>query len=236
MRRALYRQLAACALVLCACGWALPRAAVVAQQRPPSRVMAERSHGPVVDEGLFYMAEGRRVGLRRRTDLIAVAPRSAALVNDLLARLARAAGALNGLVAVVRDERLLVLRHADAGRDTTNDGLQRWGARMLAALAEAETDEAVAWAAPVFVDAESGTLQVATDAIVVALRRPVDAVAFFAGDRRFVSHRAVAGTDDQFVVTLTDAAGEAAVHLANALHDDARIAWAAPEFVRPSVR
>lgn len=215
-----------------------------AQQGPPAGTPHAQSGGAsgggsklAVDEGLWYYADGRKVGLLRRTDQIVVSLRTppgieaGRAADTAIARLTRPGGPLNDFVqARALAPNLRVLQNPAAARATTPPGLARNAARMQAAIAQAKTSPDVEWAVSVYANEETGTLQVVADEVIVALDRGADPAAFFGSDARFAGYRPLVGTDDQFVATVAGGAGEAAIELANEISKDARVAWASPNF------
>jgi subtilisin family serine protease len=174
----------------------------------------------LIDRGDFYWADGRQIKLYRRTDELLVGLHSG---TDPVAFASRLQSTLPGLQGAIHTKPTLhngLLRLSpESGGITDLD-------RALAGLANIS---GVDWAAPVFVNGESGLRQWLTDEIVVRLNGGVDRTSFFA-DGRFGSHRSLAGFDDQFVVEVVGG-GLAGLNLANALSTDERLAWAAPNTI-----
>ena len=83
------------------------------------------------------------------------------------------------------------------------------------------------WIVPVYRAPSSGTEMFVLDEVVVALQPGIAPADFFGDD--IISYRPLLGTPDQFVVTL-NGAGQQALDYANALSQDARVAWASPDF------
>jgi large repetitive protein len=190
----------------------------------------------VIDEGLVYVADGRKIRLLQRTDQIAIAftPRPggdlARVADAAVARLTARGGPLSDFEQIkILGPGLRVLQNPTAALATDPVGRQLAGARLRAAAAERASSD-VAWTAPVYVNGESGTLQVAADEVIVALNPGQHAADFFASDPRFSAYRPLLGAHDQFIGTVAAGGGDAAVELANTLQGDGRLAWAAPNF------
>ena len=96
-------------------------------------------------------------------------------------------------------------------------------------LAALEDLDSVEWAAPTFVNAQSGQRQWISDEVVVVLERGVDPAAFFAGDT-FSGYRPLLGTADEFVGTVA-AGGSETLDVAGDLARDPRVAWSAARFL-----
>lgn len=88
----------------------------------------------------------------------------------------------------------------------------------------------VADAVSVFFIQGSRSEAVLLDEVIVALKPGVTEDDFFAGNSLFTSHRAVLGTPNQFVASVADGNGEVALHVANAIDDDPRLEFSAPNF------
>lgn len=83
---------------------------------------------------------------------------------------------------------------------------------------------------PVFVNFKTGTEMVVTDEVIVSLQSGVSAEAFFQQNPSFASYRRLMGTPDQFVATIANGGGEAALQVALDVANDSRVNWASPNF------
>jgi subtilisin-like proprotein convertase family protein len=86
------------------------------------------------------------------------------------------------------------------------------------------------WIAPVFVSRETGSEAVLLDELIVALKPGVDETKYFESEPEFRSYRSLAGTNDQFVATLSGGKGIEALNALNRLSEDLNVAWIAPNF------
>jgi len=100
------------------------------------------------------------------------------------------------------------------------------GATLQALYARGVVDGEV----PVFDVLDSGSEAVLLDEAIVELADGVDAAAYFGARPVFAAHRPLAGTPNQFVVTLAAGPGRAALEVINGLDGDRQLAWAAPNF------
>ncbi len=218
-----------------------PMSAALAAPRPtgsasPARIaiaesdQAKPTDAPVVDRGDFYWANGQKVTLFQRTDQLVIAtdPKAGdavvAQLTDEQAPLAE--------FQQVRElaPSLYIVENPDI-QPVNNEGEAQRSSDELSDAATAATNNAgVLWTAPVFMNAETGTWQVATDEVIVKVKAGVDPAEIFDGDARFTGYRPLLGTPDQFVVTVADGGGVAAVKLANQLKEDDRLDWAGPNF------
>ncbi len=83
---------------------------------------------------------------------------------------------------------------------------------------------------PVFVSVESGTELVLIDEVIIALKDGVRADEFFQGNTVFKGYRPLMGTPDQFIATLAEGTDEVALQVTADVMEDARVAWASPNF------
>lgn len=97
-------------------------------------------------------------------------------------------------------------------------------ARQESASSMLESPEVV-WAQPMFVTAEGGSRLAIIDEVIVCLRPGVDHKGFFMEGGW--SYRRLAGSSDQFIVTVSEG-GVVALEAATLLRSDPRVAWAAP--------
>lgn len=84
--------------------------------------------------------------------------------------------------------------------------------------------------APVFVAKESSSEAVVLDELIVELADGIEAELFFAENEHFRAYRPLPGTSDQYVATIADGLGEAALEVASSFFGDTRIAWIEPNF------
>jgi len=92
------------------------------------------------------------------------------------------------------------------------------------------SEGAIARQVPVFEVPGSGTELVLLDEAIVQLADGVAAATYFDGRPEFLRHRPLAGTSNQFVVTLSAGAGLEALDAIDGLAGDKRLAWVAPNF------
>ncbi len=90
--------------------------------------------------------------------------------------------------------------------------------------------EKVTHVAPVFVVQSSNSEAVLLDEIIVALKPGVRASSYFGGNPNFGGYRPLQGTSDQFIATVSNGIGEAALATANSVMADADVAWVSPNF------
>ncbi len=83
---------------------------------------------------------------------------------------------------------------------------------------------------PVFGVLESRSEAVLLNEAIVALPEGVDAAEYFSDSDKFTRYESLAGTPDQFVVTLAAGYGEQALAEINQLEDDSQVTWASPNF------
>ncbi len=68
------------------------------------------------------------------------------------------------------------------------------------------------------------------DEVIVSLKEGVTEAEYFNGNKLFASHRRLDGTPNQFVARVADGMGEVALHVANAIDEDPRLEFTAPNF------
>ncbi len=85
-------------------------------------------------------------------------------------------------------------------------------------------------AVSVFFVQASRSEAVLLDEIIVALKPGVTAEEYFSNNPLFSSYKRVMGTPDNFIATVADGSGEVALHVANALRQDERLQFTAPNF------
>src|SRR5262249_25026533 len=154
-----------------------------------------------IDRGDYYVVGGRPVPLRQATDQVVIEFRAGAAADSVLAGLTGPPGPLPGFRtdATLGKNTFSLISSSRPGGDLDN---------TPAALA-ARPD--INWAAPVFINGESGFRQWVTDEVVVDLPGGTDPARFFGG----ASYARLLGTPDQYVVTLAGRGGRAALAQAN---------------------
>jgi len=183
-------------------------------------ILTEANSGSAwVDNGESYWAGDRSIGLLRALDEIVVdfgdeLPLPLNHAGSILA-----GKGLSGLTpkSVLGASKIAFSASARNGRELD---------AILSRVAHLPT---VAWAAPTFINSQTGLRQWPNDAIVVALESGVDSDLYFSQEA-FLDYRPLAGTADQFVVTVAGGFS-GAVDLANRLPSDARVAWASVDFL-----
>jgi hypothetical protein len=165
------------------------------------------------DIGDHYFYFDERIDLLRAEDEFVIAVTPDADVSAVVTSLTTTEGPLAGYeLARTLDERRIVLSRPDGIPFTPVD------------LVDVESTVGVAWASPVFVGKDSGTLGVVTDEIIVALAAGVDPEEFFA--EGYVSWSPLVA--NQYVAVLEDG-GTVALDTANALAtDNEDVEWAQP--------
>lgn len=169
----------------------------------------------------YYWADGRQIPLSRSTTKLAVAYKAgvdAALASASL----RETGAALSKFDLDRDVAAAVQIFELKNAESNPKGSLESATLALDSRAE------VAWVAPVFNAPETGTELVIPDEIIVALKPGIDPGKFFGPE--FSSYRHLRGTTDQYVATLANGAGLAALTSANALAGSESVEWASPNF------
>ncbi|ADV61661.1 peptidase S8 and S53 subtilisin kexin sedolisin [Isosphaera pallida ATCC 43644] len=176
---------------------------------------------PMIDLGETYRADGRDIGLTRFADRLAVHVRPDVDASAVFETLTSPTGPLWGFEVVeTLGRRGAIL--ATPGQPMSHPDLLR-----AATLANPN----VARVEPVHLNVETQTYLVATDEVIVGLRPGVTAEQFFAGRPEFTSFRPLDGTPDQFIATVAEGTGSAALALADALEKlDPRITYATVNF------
>ena len=176
---------------------------------------------PMIDLGESYRADGRDIGLTRFADRLAVHVRPDVDASAVFETLTSPTGPLWGFEVVeTLGRRGAIL--ATPGQPMSHPDLLR-----AATLANPN----VARVEPVHLNVETQTYLVATDEVIVGLRPGVTAEQFFAGRPEFTSFRPLDGTPDQFIATVAEGTGSAALALADALEKlDPRITYATVNF------
>jgi len=190
----------------------------------PSTVTAEErpvipAHD-LVDSGDFYWSDGRQVRLLRVAGELVVRLAPATDVEAFVRDATSSQGVLAGFE-----------RTATLDETTISFGVSSRRRPAGEAIFDRVSEVAgVAWVAPVFFNSESGTRLFVTDEIVVALR--ADTVPDQVFDADFSRYRRLAGTPDQFVVTVAAGGGVHALAAATRLSSIPGVAWASPNFIQ----
>ena len=171
-----------------------------------------------VDEGDSYWADGREIALWRSMDQVVVGLEASANPELFSTQLAAADASL---------AELMIETSLDSDSLTLSSASGSIG-NLEATLDDLTKLTTVSWAAPTFINSETGGRQWLADEIVVALQPGSDPHSFLTTDT-YSSYRPLLGTADQFVATVAGGA-LAALDVANALHDAPNIAWASPNF------
>jgi hypothetical protein len=200
--------------VLIACALILPLS-VAAQTTGENG----RPHGPavsVVDAGDYYWADGSKVRVSRVKGELLVRLDPGTDLKQFAHQVTAAHGALAGFEpSVVLDDTTLgfvAQTERSANVDTSDARLRNTAG--------------VAWVAPVFFNAQTGTRMWVTDQLVVALKpgaHPQDVL------RGFFTYHPVLGTTDQYVATLAEG-GSHTLNAANRLRSRPGVLWASPNF------
>ena len=88
----------------------------------------------------------------------------------------------------------------------------------------------VAYTAPVFVTQGSQSEAVLLNEVIVSLKPGVSPESFFARSAQFSSYRNLEGTSDQYVATVKNGYGRAALDVGNDTANDPAVQWVAPNF------
>ncbi len=178
-----------------------------------------RQHRASVDVGDFYNTPHGRRSLRRSLDRIVIRGENLATAREnvtaargKIARLADAEEVLWGGERIILKMRKDTAEAQDAPRTLLANIRENSGLPVD----------------PVFVDPDSGLLMVAESQIIICLAADVDAKDFFAGDKRPVM--TMAGTKDQFIVTVEGATAEDILAECVRLSRLAGVTWAEPNF------
>lgn len=170
--------------------------------------------GAFIDAGDFYWSYGKQVSLLRVANEAVVQFRDPTTAQSALSQVTAPGGVLEGYEwSRAVDPETFVFRKQAGGEinfDALNQGLHASG------IAE--------WAAPAFVDAQTGSPLYTGDAIIVALKPGVDPNVFFqdfAGLYRL--------SRDEYVVTV-QGGGLATLEASNRLYGAAEVEWACPNF------
>jgi len=180
----------------------------------------------VLDKGDFIRVNGQPVALQRWANAVSIrvtAADPAGLVGGLIA----ADGPLTGF-SILRnfDDQTFMLTCPPSHGQSPSLALADGDGRLDVVAGT----PGVGWVAPVFTNLADQSWMAATDEVIVALKPNEDGASFFAGDRRFSSHRPLWGTPDQFVATLASGAGAATLEISEQLVADGRVNWANPNF------
>lgn len=193
----------------------------------------------LLDEGDFYWADGRQISLLRRTDQVVVGLNANADLQLLSTQWATTSDSVTiGEVNVTGAPSVAPAGESAAAweTDTSLDAgvvaltfSPEWAGDLDTTLTQFSDLPSVEWAAPVFLNSESGLHQVVTDEIIVALEPGTDAEAYFGVDL-FSGYRPLLGTSDQFVASAASDNPLAVLDMAATLANDPRVAWADPNF------
>jgi subtilisin family serine protease len=206
-------------------GEPLDSIAIPPGENPPFIPMADVSQfltplegdAPPITEDLgdFYFHFDEQIALLRARDEFVVGLAPGVAVNEVVTALTGESGALEGytLTATFGADRILLSRPFSVEFVTIN-------------LTGVESTLGVEWASPSLVGEDSGAPAYLSQEIAVALAPGVDPNQFFgaefSGWRRFF--------DNQYIATITEGGGLAALTLANELTTDPNVQWAAPNF------
>lgn len=185
----------------------------VGEGLPDGLVPAQGPSLPMTtDAGDHYFYFDEQIDLLRALDRFAVGLESEVDIEDVVASLTGPGGSLQGYeFSNQLDDRKIVLSRPESIAYADID------------LDDIELATGVAWAAPVFVGKDSGTLAIVTDEISVALASGVDPEEFFSTG--YVSWEPFVG--NQYLAIIADG-GLAALDAANALSINEDVAWAQP--------
>lgn len=195
--------------------------AIVAKQIVVAAVASEATKLPmsdVAETGLvakeksthFYIADGKPIGMVIHSSRVAVqfdtAKPDAAILSEL---------GLTYLRPVNKDVSVYESSFA-IGDEAGREALLR--------------SPSVLSVAPVFVIQSSNSEAVLLDEIIVALKPGVTASEYFDGNTNFKDYRPLPGTPDQFIATVANGVGEAALAVGNKVILDDGVAWVSPNF------
>lgn len=183
--------------------------------------------GPVVDQGLYYLANGQRIDLQPVPGEYVVQVDGKAS-SGALERLTGKGGALPGFTVGTR---VTTDTYLVTGSNAVNAGLQAASIPPQVAGATQEqgpvvsVPDDIAWMTQAFTVADTGSKVLVLNEAVVALKPGVKPAEVFGKEVR--GYRPLLGTPDQFVVTLPKG-GQATLTYANSLAADSRVSWASP--------
>ena len=187
------------------------------------RVVPTVAVSAAIDQGLGYRYGNDSVSLLTRTDEIVVGFDAAKIAT--IDQLTSPNGPLAGLtVARMLTPTLAVL--IDPAMTFSDPNL------FASRLAAASAYDGVTSASPVFETAGTHSWLVATDRVIVAMAPGITPDSVFAGDSRFVGWEHLAGTPDQYLVTVAGGAGLPTLAASNQLAGDTRFQWVSPNFYR----
>ena len=184
------------------------------EQTSPRTSLYDALH--VHNAGDHYWSDGEKISLWRADDEFVIDVGVGSESKSVVDRLVADAGLLNDFD---------VAKELGAGRFILSRSNR--DAKSVVDLAAVGNAAGVVWAAPLFTFGERGSWFAINNEVIVALHPGVTATEFFSTSE-FRGYRPLLGTSDQFVATLASTDGLDALSLANRLHFDARVAWAAP--------
>lgn len=199
---------------------------------PDSSVRSLQRSDALLDFGDSYVLAQRKQRLLRRSDEIVVRLRSGRRDEVVLTRLGT--GPLSGFVENRDFGGGLFSFSNPSLRNANAQARLSTYSRLEQVAEEIGRDAAVAWTAPVFVNAEHGTYAVATDEVIVRLRDGTDPARVLRGDA-ILDWRQAPGLD-AFLVRAKAGPGVAALRLANDLAARRDVLWAEPNLYQERQR
>lgn len=184
---------------------------------------------PTVDQGDFYIADGRPIQLLRRTDQVVITLKSEA-TDDEFQALTDPGAPLDGFEVTSRlsgDTQIFT-------RSSTNQDADRFSIESLQKKLEAQS--VIESVGITFFSPEYHSSLALLNEVIVSLKPETTPEEFFGGDARFSGYTPLLGTTDQFIATIAEGTPLRTLQIANQLQLDSRLNWSSPNFYHDSQR